>query len=324
MNPEHEIARKKAIAVREPPSLRIDFLGLEAFVAIAERGNFNRAAAHLNLSQTALSHRMKKLEEDLGLKLLIRNTRQVILTPAGLDLLPKAQSAIMELTASFEALRGEGRSRHERIAIACLPTISVTYLPGVLAAFRAIHPDVGVRVFDNSATEIADHVQAGRAEFGLTIVSANRWDLEVRPLLKEPFVLICPVGHDLARAGAVSWNALEGTALVRISPQTGNRILIDDALGSRRESLDWRYEVQHLATAVALVRAGVALAVVPRLALGAVPSEGIVALALRNPGVSRTLGIVTKHGLPPSAPAQALLDLIVARLRSEPTGEPIA
>ena len=55
--------------------MRIDFPGLEAFVAIAERGSFNRAAVHLNLSQTALSHRMRKLEDDLGVRLLMRTTR---------------------------------------------------------------------------------------------------------------------------------------------------------------------------------------------------------------------------------------------------------
>ena len=50
--------------------MRIDFLGLHAFVAIAERGSFQMAAAHLNLSQTALSHRIRKLEDNLGVKLL--------------------------------------------------------------------------------------------------------------------------------------------------------------------------------------------------------------------------------------------------------------
>src|SRR5215217_7605187 len=71
--------------------MRIDFLGLHAFVAIAERGSFQHAAAHLNLSQTALSHRVRKLEEDLGVKLLSRTTREVSLTRAGLNLLPKVK-----------------------------------------------------------------------------------------------------------------------------------------------------------------------------------------------------------------------------------------
>ncbi len=302
--------------------MRIDFPGLEAFVAIAERGSFNRAAAHLNLSQTALSHRMKKLEDDLGVRLLMRTTRQVTLTPAGLDLLPKAQAAIFGLTTSIDALRRQSRTKQQQIAIACLPTIAVAYLPAVLAAFAKKHRDVGVQVFDNSASEIADHVQSGRAEFGLTIVSSNRWDLDITPLMKEPFVLVCPEGHRLAATGGISWADIEGEPLVRISPQTGNRILIDDALGTRRDTLQWRYEVQHLATAVSIVRTGIALAIVPRLALGITASEGLATVPLRNPAVTRTLGIVARHGVPPSRAAKALLDLIIRRLKTSATAEP--
>jgi DNA-binding transcriptional LysR family regulator len=295
--------------------MRIDFPGLEAFVAIAERGSFNRAAAHLNLSQTALSHRMKKLEDDLGVRLLMRTTRQVTLTPAGLDLLPRAQSAITGLTTSIEAIRRQSRTRQHQIAIACLPTIAVAHLPDVLAAFGRRFRDVNVQVFDNSASEIADHVQSGRAEFGLTIVSSNRWDLDITPLMKEPFVLVCPGGHRLAGQDDVQWSDLESEPLVRISPQTGNRILMDDALGTRRDTLQWRYEVQHLATAISIVRAGIALAVVPRLALDITDTGGLVTVALRNPSVTRTLGIVARHGVPPSRAAKALLDLIVRRLK---------
>lgn len=304
--------------------MRIDFPGLEAFVAIAERGSFNRAAVHLNLSQTALSHRMRKLEDDLGVRLLMRTTRQVTLTPAGLELLPKAQAAIEGLTGSIDALRRQSRARHQHIAIACLPTIAVAYLPAVLAAFARKHRGVSVQVLDNSASEIADHVQSGRAEFGLTIVSSNRWDLDITPLMKEPFVLVCPVGHRLASAESIQWSDLENEPLVRVSPQTGNRVLIDDALGTRRDALDWRYEVQHLATAVSIVRTGIALAIVPRLALGITATDGLVTVPLRNPSVSRTLGIIARHGVPISRTAMALRDLIVQKLKSAASLEPRA
>src|SRR5665647_304766 len=98
--------------------MRVDFLGLEAFLSIAERGSFQRAAAHLNLSQTAISHRMRKLEEELGLKLFARTTREVTLTRAGIDFLPKAQKAIGELEQSFDDLKQQGAKRRERLDIA--------------------------------------------------------------------------------------------------------------------------------------------------------------------------------------------------------------
>lgn len=297
--------------------MRIDFLGLEAFVSICDRGGFHRAAAHLNLSQTALSHRMRKLEEDLGVKLLTRTTRQVALTPTGLDLLPKARQIIEDLQNSFDDLRRKGKERQERLAIGCLPTLAVHYLSRILKEFQIGHPDVSLRIHDNSAAEIAALVQSGQAEFGLTIVSASHFDLEIEPLAKEPFVLACPEDHSIARGHpTVSLADLEGVPLVRISPQAGNRALIDDALGARREKMAWRYEVQHVSTALSLVLAGVGLAIVPKLSVDEA-TPGLVLIGLRNPAITRTLGIVMRRGLPLSPAAAELRAMIERRMRAE-------
>ncbi len=295
--------------------MRVDFLGLEAFVAIAERGSFLRAAAHLNLSQTALSHRMRKLEEDLGVQLFARTTRQITLTAQGQELLPKARRLLGELEAEVDALRGLAQARQERLAFGCLPTIAAYHLPRALSAFRERHPDMAVKIYDNSATEIAQLVQTGAAEFGIGIVSVHTWDLDIAPLLKEPFVLLCRDSHPFAGLGSVNWSQLEGIPLIRISPQAGNRALIDDALGSRRETLNWRYEVQHVQTAASMVAEGIGLTVVPKLAMGIDGSPGLVALQLKNPSVTRTLGVITRRGHSLSGPAKLMLKLIRAKLR---------
>ncbi|MBL8704592.1 MAG: LysR family transcriptional regulator [Rhodospirillales bacterium] len=290
---------------------------MQAFLSIAERGSFQRAAAHLNLSQTALSHRIRKFEGDLGVKLLQRTTRHVSLSPAGLALLPKARRIIDDIDASFDELRQFGSARQERIAIGCLPTIANRYLPRLLGAFSADYPDLIVKIYDNSASEIAGLVQSGTVEFGITILSASRPELEVKPLLKEPFVLVCPRAHAFAKQKSVDFAALAGVPLVRISPQAGNRALIDDALGSRRESLNWRYEVQHVATAISMAEAGVGLTIVPRLSMHRSPNPGVVAVPLRNPGIVRTLGIMVRRGVPLSPPAEALASMLKKQLRTE-------
>ena len=295
--------------------MRVDFLGLEAFLSVAHWGSFNRAAGHLNLSQTALSHRLRKLEDDLGVKLLSRTTRQLALTSAGLDLLPTAQRLVSELTASLDGLRAQGRGRQERVAIGCLPTIAKHHLPRILREYEAGHPGLAVRVFDNSASEIVERVLAGDAEFGITIVSTNRWDLEITPLLKEPFVLVCPADHALARNASVAWSMLEGVPLIRISQQTGNRFLIDDALGNRRELMSWQYEVQHVGTALGMVQAGVGLTIVPRLGVDLTDEPGLAALTLRNPGIVRSLGIVARRGHPLSPAAEALAGIVHGHLK---------
>jgi DNA-binding transcriptional LysR family regulator len=99
--------------------------------------------------------------------------------------------------------------------------------------------------------------------------------------------------------------------LIRVSQQTGNRMIIDDALGSRREGLNWRFEVQHLQTAIALAAAGVALTVVPRMALDAVDERGLKLVPLRNPSITRQIGIVSRRGAPLSPMADDLRRIIL-------------
>ncbi len=297
--------------------MRADVLGLQAFVSIAERGSFHAAAAHLNLSQTALSHRIRKLEEALAVPLLLRTTRQVALTPAGVALLPRARKLFEDLDATMDGVKARAHEAAEQVAIGCLPTIAMRCMPPVLAAFRQSYQTTRVRIFDNSATEIAERVQSGEAEFGVTIVAANRWDLDVRPVVKEPFVLVCHRSLPLARETALAWAQLQGLPLVRISAETGNRILIDDALGSRRETLLWRYEVQRVTSAVSLVRSGIGHAIVPKLAYDVVHADDLVAIPLHSPTVTRTLGIVTRKGMLLSKPVQHLLDLVATTLMAE-------
>ena len=290
--------------------MRIDFLGLQAFVSVAERGSFLRAAAHLNLSQTALSHRMKKFEEDLGVALFVRSTRQVSLTAVGLELLPRACALLDELSDTLEGVRGHGAKKVERVTIGCLPTIAAYQLPRVLRDFSAAYPNVSVKIYDNSAREIAQLVQSGTAEFGLTIVSPNVADVEVKVLAKEPFVLLCAKDDPLAKRRFINWSQLGNAPLIRISPQAGNRLLIDDALGHRREKLNWRYEVQHLQTAVGMVLSHVGIAIVPKIA-GSLPGVvGLAAVPLRNPSIHRSLGVITRRDKPLSRTAQALLHMV--------------
>ena len=85
--------------------MQIDFLGMHAFLSVVEQGGFVQAATHLNLSQAAVSHRIRKLEEGVGVRLLARTTREVTLTDAGRALLPSVRSAVRELEKSSDTLR---------------------------------------------------------------------------------------------------------------------------------------------------------------------------------------------------------------------------
>lgn len=295
-----------------PYRMQIDFLGMQAFLAIAEHGSFQQAALHLNLSQTAVSHRIRKLEDSLGVMLVARTTRDVTLTDAGRALLPRVRGAMRELALSYETVRQHRSTAPKWLAFACLPTLAAQRISPVLRHFSSVHPELAIRVFDSSISEIAELIESGVAAFGVSITTPARPALAIEPFTEEPFMLACPAGHHLAQLASVTWDQLAGEPLIRISLSAGNSTTIDDALGERRLGLRWTYEAQHTAVALNFVEAGLGLTVAPALSMRA--SAGIVVKPLDQPRITRKLAIITRHGAVLTPPAATLRDLIVQTL----------
>jgi len=114
----------------------------------------------------------------------------------------------------------------------------------------------------------------------------------------------------LARKQHVGWGDLEGHPLIRVSQQSGNRMIIDDALAGSYDHLNWRYEAQHLQTGIAMAKAGAALAVVPRMAFNPRDESDLSLCPLQDPVVTRQIGIVSKGGVPLSPVAEYLRDRV--------------
>lgn len=293
--------------------MRVDYLGLEAFIAVAELGSFSKAAAKLSVTQTALSHRIRKIEEDLNTRLLIRTSHDVSLTKAGQALLPDVRRHLETLSGLYQGVRESGREARRRLVFACLPTIAGYYLPDVMRAFADLHRGFQVVLLDQPTGHVMDLVKEGEAEFGITIISATPWDIEAEPLCTEPYVLLVNKGHRLAQQDHVTRSDLLGEPMVRIRTQSTNRQLVENSLGDVGKQVDWRFEVQNAATAMALVASGVALTVLPRLTMHQSPAD-IVGLPFSDVDLTRRIGAITRRGVPLSPPAEALLEMIRHRL----------
>jgi DNA-binding transcriptional LysR family regulator len=142
---------------------RDDLYDLAAFAVVAEQGSFTRAAAELGMSQSALSHAMKALEERLGVRLLSRTTRSVSTTEAGETLLRSLRPALEEISSGVDAvgaLRGKA-SGTVRIT-ATKHAVSSVVMPS-LPDFLASHPDIRVEMLvdDNLTDIVADRLDAG-------------------------------------------------------------------------------------------------------------------------------------------------------------------
>jgi DNA-binding transcriptional LysR family regulator len=301
--------------------VRTDYLGLEAFVAIADLGSFHRAASFLNLSQAALSHRIRKLETELGIPLFVRTTRDVSLTKEAQEVLPEVRRSLKRLGDSYASLSGLGRDRSARLSFACLPTLSINYLPGVLRAFSDRYPGIVVRLQDCAASLIYEMVNSDDVEFGLTIIGARHWDLDIREIYTEPYVLYVRRDDPLASRASVRRSDLVGRTFVQINTQSSNRQLVDEALGSVRSDYVWRYHVQNAAMALRLVAEGAAITILPALMESFARPE-LVALPFSDVRMTRTIGVVTRRGASLSVPARHLIGLLETRL-SERSGDAV-
>lgn len=293
--------------------MRTDYLGLEAFVAVAELGSFGRAAAFLNITPTALSHRIKKLEADLGVQMIVRTTREVSLTKVAQDLLPVVRQDLGRISESYARLMESGRAQEDRLAVACLPTVAYSHLSAILPEFAREYREMTVQLYDQPVARIYDLVEKGEAEFGITIVTARRWDLDIREIYTEPYLVLMRKDHPLAEKTQLRRADLTGLPFVRINTQSTNRQLVDEGLGEYGEGMVWRYEVQNPVMALNLVAEGAALTVLPAMTT-TLTWKNLVARPLSDVRMTRTIGVATRRGSPLSPPGRRLLQMIEASL----------
>jgi len=292
--------------------MKIDTLGLQAFIAVADHRGFQKAADGLHITQTALSRRLQNLEALLGVKVVERTTRSVALTRIGHEFLPQARRLVGDLAAALLEIRETGKAQRGDVSIACVPTAGVQFLPPIIQRYAERHPGNRIQILDHASSGVVGAVLRREVEFGIAIAEAKRPDLVTAPLLRDRFALICRSDHPLAARRRLPWRALERYPLILPGPGSSNGPLLDVALSGERPTLRAYYQVQRSSTAVGLVEAGVAAAVVPRLALqrGAYPNIRVVALT--HPVVTRELVLISRKAGQLSPAAQALYDLIVS------------
>lgn len=273
-----------------------EFLDLKAFLGVLEQGSFNAAARQLNMSQPALSRRIKGLEEAIGAQLIERTTRRVAPTHVGRELMPLLRRLVDEFEESILSIGELGGQHRAQVTLASVPTAAFYFLPRVIQSFNARFPGIRFRILDLSANEGLDSVANGEVEFGINITGASRPDLVFTPLMEDPFVLACRRDHPLAHANRLAWSDLTGYHLIGVSKTSGNRAVLDHAMATAQVQLNWFYEVNHLSTSLGLVEAGLGISVLPRLATPQVEHAVIATVPLDAPTVSRTIGLVERRG----------------------------
>lgn len=234
-------------------------------VAVADTGNFTRAAEQCRVVQSALSHQVARLERELGARLFDRTSRRVRLTAAGEAFLPAARlslDAAERAKAEVAAASGEVRGQ---IAIGAIPTVTAVDLPGVLERFHARHPRVRISLRSGASEELTERVRQGTLDVAFLgiPVNARPKDVNGRELARGELVAVVAPGHPLADEDRVDLRQLADEPFVDFPPGSAARAQSDEAFtaaGVRREVL---FEISTVDFMARLIRQGLGIGLMP-------------------------------------------------------------
>ncbi len=280
---------------------------LEYFLEVARQRNFTRAAARLNLAQAALSEQIRKLESGLGTSLFHRGRRESTLTAAGETLRTHAEALLAAASAAKHAVQELAGLRGGRLAIGAIPSVSACLLPAAVTAFRTRHPGIDLTLAEGTSETVADWVESGRVDMGIvqSPTSGGRFDEQL--LLDEPFVVLAPASHPLARRKGVHLRDLAPESFVFYKGRARDTALAACHLSGFEPLIVC--ESGELETVRALVAAGLGFAIIPRLAAARM-TAGAAVLRLLSPGTRRQLVLLTRKGQTPSHAAAAFRTLL--------------
>lgn len=277
--------------------INYDFGDLEAFLAVKDTGSFHAAAQRLNLSQSAITRRIQKLEEALGSALFERTTRSLKPTLAAKRLYPRAEAIVEDALETTRALRDDSVAfafqRGAVVTIAVIPSVVIGLVSPAIRSLRADGHKARVRLLDGAANDVSEAVATGEADFGLCSIPMLEPLTLFEPLFDDQIVLALPRAHALDGQSPVRLADLGDTPLILPARGTGNRLLIDEAMARARLPLGWTFEVGRSTTALALVADGMGAALLPRSAIG---DAQVAICQLETPNIARPVGLLSRQG----------------------------
>lgn len=279
---------------------------LRYFIAVAETEHVGRAAARLHISQSPLSRQIRQLEDVVGVRLFDREHRRIRITPAGRWLLGHAR----ELVARGDALIRDARAMRDgdtgQIALGFVgAALASGILPRVLRRLRRERPSVRIALRQLASSTQLAQLRAGELDLALIHGGPRAPDLALRPVFEQPYVLAVPRPGPLAR-GAIRPAQLDGQPWILVAPGDDERDRWAAAWGAAGFAPEVTVQVVEWASALALVDAGVGLALIPRSYAAAPPRHVAIrelpwleltsrlSLAVRRSAGSRLTGDVAR------------------------------
>jgi LysR family transcriptional regulator, hydrogen peroxide-inducible genes activator len=270
---------------------------LKYLVALADHKHFGRAAAACFVSQPTLSTQIKKLEDELGVTLVERAPRHVMLTPAGRDAAERARVIIAEVEQMKEAARRTQNPEAGTVRLGIFPTLGPYLLPHVVRRIRARFPQLELLLVEEKTDVILRQLRDGKLDVGVLALPLHDDQLHLEFLFEEPFLLAVPDGHALTQHGALSMRDLANESL----------LLLEDGHCMREQSLDVchlagaseknGFRATSLETLRQMVAANVGITLLPMLAVKppVAPSSDVRLVPFRDPPPTRRIAMVWRR-----------------------------
>ncbi len=197
---------------------------LRIFITVAQAKSFSRAGDRIGLSQSAVSHSVKELERQTGVRLLDRTTREVVLTEAGQQLATRLERVLDELNSILRDAGRVGTQLTGTVRVAASQTISAHLIPQCIAQSNSLYPAIDFVLHDRPQQWVLESIRQGEVDFGIVIDPGAAVDLQCEAILSEPFLLLCRQDHPLAHQEWVSWQDLKQASLVLQDYASGSRM----------------------------------------------------------------------------------------------------
>jgi DNA-binding transcriptional LysR family regulator len=302
---------------------------LRSFVAIAREAGFTRAAARLNVSQSALTLQIRALEAAIGLRLFDRSSRSVELTAAGRDFQPLAERMLEELDGALDNLQVLARRERGSVTLVAGAAVIQLAVTPALAELSRTHPGVSMRILENVGEEVARGVATGYADFAIANFISPTETIASSLLLKDAIGMLCHAQHPLARRGNLSWKDLKPYSLATtLSQGKVLRDMIDRNAPILSSLPKPRFETSSISALMSIVEHDLGIALLPRLvAIPAAANRKLVFRPIQAPTMFRELCFITsrRRSLTPAANlvARAVLKQLDTAIQARRVGAAI-
>lgn len=289
---------------------RIKLSQLRALVAIARTGTFSDAASQLDLSQSAVSHAIATLEEELGVSLLSRGRQGAVLTPVGQQVTAEAQTMLSHLKKIGRKAQDAKGLQAGLVRVVGFRSVATHVLPVVIEEFRRQYPGISVSIGEGNDVRGAEEIlRRGEADIGFTYLPVNE-AFDAWELFRDDYVALLPKEKAPDSSGPLSWAQLTSLPLILPMPDDGCRYNVDQYLLRHGQDIKPAYEVKEDSTVVSMVRRGLGATIIAKLAAEPIPDD-VVICELPAP-LERVIGVITLADALQTPPVFAFLDTLKA------------